>query len=102
MENFIENLDIISFSYKNNAIPKGYFIIDCTILKNPWSDPNLRPLNGNDDRIINWLLKNDYQKVQRLLNVAKNSGSQKIAFGCFGGKHRSVAMVNLLKKDLKK
>ncbi len=90
---------VITFAYKNigqveqlrNA---GYHIVDCRILANPWTLPSLRDLPGNDARVIEFVLAQSKRGlVQKLLNDA--IGHNRIAFGCYGGVHRSVVMAKL-------
>lgn len=90
---------LFSFSYKTQPPPEGYFIIDCRVLKNPWNIPELRKLDGNDEKVVNWLLKHDKKTIEILLKNALEhyKNGEKIAFGCFGGVHRNVAMVKLFK-----
>lgn len=96
-------MDIQTFGYKipgahKEFVAKGYTIIDCRVLPNPWRQPELRELQGTDPRVFAFLQSTAPDIVEELLNeafVAINANSTKIAFGCYGGKHRSVAMAQV-------
>ena len=92
---------IAFFSYKlgiplDPAIDKtSVAIIDCRVLPNPWSERALRDVQGTDTRILHWLMFRDQAGVERLLAQAEEArlaGKTYIWFGCYHGRHRSVAL----------
>jgi len=93
---------ITTFAYKNPGAKQvlenqGYHIIDCRGLANPWSVVELRPLPGTNDLVIEYIQKNSRPElIDSLLNEAAKH--DKVAFGCYGGHHRSVAMAHLLSR----
>jgi RNase adapter protein RapZ len=86
--------EVISFGFKYGT-PEGYAIIDCRVLRNPHHAPELKPLTGLDLRVKRYV--NESAGCKTLLLQADSVNTNKIAFGCIGGKHRSVAMAELFK-----
>ena len=104
---------IHSFSYKR-GLPRGIdMALDVRFLANPHWVPELRPLDGRDDRVVAHITADGrfaafYAKVRDLvalllpayLDEGKTHFS--IAFGCTGGQHRSVAVAERLASELVK
>ena len=102
-----------SFSYKK-GLPRNIDIIfDCRFLKNPYWNTELRDLDGNSQLIQDFVSNSSefnsfFSKVLSLLNfyipqVQKEGKNQfSVGFGCTGGKHRSVVLVNKIMQKLKK
>jgi len=95
---------LISFGFKNGAIPSGEtFVFDCRALANPHHQQALRPLTGLDYAVKAFVARSEgfddlYAKAKfHALGYADPT----IAFGCFGGRHRSVALAELLAEDLR-
>jgi UPF0042 nucleotide-binding protein len=98
-----------SFGYKY-GIPGGAdFVFDARTLPNPYWDPALRPLNGCDPAVVQFLsgqptvmefLDDVTQFVARRLPLysEKNRAYLTVAIGCTGGQHRSVFLVDRLKE----
>jgi UPF0042 nucleotide-binding protein len=95
------DIRIISFSYRNRP-DIGAVEIDCRSLWNPHNDPALRKLTGLD-AAVQEVVKCDPQAKELLIKAseAAGRGDSLIAFGCSGGKHRSVAMAELLAAELR-
>ena len=90
-----------SFAYKRGVPEEADFVFDARVLPNPHWEPDLRPLTGRDPRVRDYL---DAQAdvdayarqvadfldtwLPRLRN--DNRAYVTVAFGCTGGKHRSV------------
>ena len=100
------SVSLQSFSYKRGT-PRGVdMIFDCRFLANPHWQPDLRPLDGRDPRVIAFVQSDPrfaefLQKVTQLLlfllpaHLAEGKAHLAIGFGCTGGQHRSVAMAEL-------
>ena len=80
-------------------------MIDVRFLPNPFYDPEMRPLTGNDAKVRDFVMgqrvTRDFIKAwQRLLDVvmpgydAEGKSRLSVAVGCTGGQHRSVAIAN--------
>ena len=106
-----------SFSYKQ-GLPRdrtghgGGFVFDCRILPNPGRNPAYAPLTGRD-REVGHFLGGD-REVQRFLSQAgtlvdqavnhhlgRNFTDLTVAFGCTGGRHRSVFCAERLAAHLR-
>lgn len=101
------SISFISFGYKNGVPLDADLLFDVRFLPNPHWDETLRPYNGNDPIIQNFVMDHpDTQKfVKKLtsfLDYAFNEYAKEgknhftVGIGCTGGKHRSVAVVNWL------
>ncbi|MBX9901334.1 MAG: RNase adapter RapZ [Burkholderiaceae bacterium] len=96
-----------SFAYKIGVPLDTDFVFDVRMLPNPYYDLSLRPLNGRDKGIIDYLDKQvmaqdlftDIQTfIEKWLPSFKqdNRSYLTIGIGCTGGQHRSVYMVEKL------
>ena len=76
--------------------------LDVRAIRNPWSNKALRGPTGLDPRVQAYI-ENDPNtlKVMGLARLALREGVT-LAFGCFGGRHRSVAVVEMLADALRK
>ncbi len=90
-----------SFAYKHGVPAEADFVFDARVLPNPHWNPDLRPLTGRDGGVRDYLeqqpevVKYTGQIIDlldtwlpRLRNDTRSYVT--IAFGCTGGKHRSV------------
>ena len=96
-------ITISSFGFKNGLPLDVDMVIDCRFLPNPHWDPELRPNSGLDDPVRSYVLERDVTKrfMDRLVGlldellpayVAEGKAYFSVAFGCTGGRHRSVAV----------
>ncbi|MBL8517169.1 MAG: RNase adapter RapZ [Betaproteobacteria bacterium] len=96
-----------SFGFKHGIPSDADFVFDVRFLPNPFYDPALKPLTGNDEPVIRFL--QDDLNVSRLIDdvasfilrwlpsfMNDNRNAITIAIGCTGGQHRSVYVVNQL------
>lgn len=91
-------LTIISFGYKygrpSDVDPR--FVIDCRDLPNPHHRRDLRELTGKDKAVQGFVKRTG--EHEDLLAVADDmlaGGATTVAFGCVGGRHRSVSLAEL-------
>lgn len=110
-ENMIINL--ISFGYKYGISEDFDYVFDMRFLPNPFYIEELKPLNGTDTKLKEYLdefeitdkfFDNVYNLIIDLIPEFKNQGKNTltIAFGCTGGKHRSVYMAERMYEKMKK
>jgi aminoglycoside/choline kinase family phosphotransferase len=109
---------IQSFSYKR-GIPwdeKGHgggYVFDCRVLPNPGRHEKYAQLTGNDKAVISFLEKEKdvtffLNHISRIIDQTvktyqeRNFSDLMIAFGCTGGKHRSIYCANWLSQHLQK
>ena len=100
-----------SFSYRR-GLPRGMdMVLYCRFLRNPYWDESLRALDGRDPAVVAYVAADARFDafhnqiaglVQLLLPAYEDEGKSylSIGFGCTGGQHRSVAMVETLAKTL--
>ncbi|MDA2808121.1 MULTISPECIES: RNase adapter RapZ [Nocardiopsis] len=95
--------NVVSFGFKHGLPVDADLVLDCRFLPNPHWVPELRPLNGRDGPVREYVLAQGgakemldaYTEVLRLLIEGyRREGKHymTLAVGCTGGKHRSVAM----------
>ncbi|MEO0358882.1 MAG: RNase adapter RapZ [Pseudomonadota bacterium] len=100
-----------SFSYKR-GIPRGLDVMfDCRFLRNPFWNLELKGSTGLDPSVQTYVAEDDrfdpfLRQVLELARLVIPAHAQEgrshlaIGFGCSGGQHRSVTMVELLAKAL--
>jgi UPF0042 nucleotide-binding protein len=104
-----ESLSLLfeSFAYRRGVPPVADFVFDARVLPNPHWNPELRPLSGRDQGVRDFLeqqpeVRAYVDDVSRFLdNWLPKLGSDTrsyatIAFGCTGGRHRSVYLAERL------
>jgi RNase adapter protein RapZ len=96
-----------SFAYKRGVPPDADFVFDARVLPNPHWNPELRPLSGRDENVRAFLDKQEYvgeyvAQVEQFLDTwlprlrSDTRSYVTIAFGCTGGRHRSVYLAERL------
>ena len=93
----------LAFAYKNGLPEGSAWVIDARFLNNPYWIPELRPLTGLEapvrDHVLGQpaaraLLEGVEAMLVRLLPEYARRGRSEltVAFGCTGGRHRSVVL----------
>ncbi|MEN6389640.1 MAG: RNase adapter RapZ [Syntrophomonas sp.] len=106
-------INIISFGYKMGIPLDSDVIIDVRFLPNPFYDPRLRPLTGEDQEVIDYVLDSPTTQsfLRRFLNLLKfliphyvKEGKTNLALsiGCTGGQHRSVVLADYLARQFER
>lgn len=104
-------INLVSFGFKYGVPQESNFVYDLRSLPNPYFVPTLKPLKGTDKEIIDFLFSKAevLEYWDKFLDFVTYSIEQshkegrlfmKIAVGCTGGRHRSVAFVHLLAQHL--
>ncbi|MCJ1960044.1 RNase adapter RapZ [Novosphingobium sp. 2637] len=94
-------LTISSFGFARGMPPLADLVFDMRFLDNPHWDPDLRPQTGQDAAVGDFIRKDPafseaFSRIRDLLLLllprykAQGKSYVHIAFGCTGGKHRSV------------
>ena len=97
----MEPLTLVTFGYKNSVPPRGAsVVVDCRELRNPHSDPKLRDLDGRDANVQTYVALDPRFGPLMAYAMERARFGGTIAFGCYGGRHRSVAMAELVKKRM--
>lgn len=114
---FLENddymhIDIRSFGFKYGPLAEGDLIFDVRCLPNPFYIPELKEKTGLDTEVSSYVMKFDEAKelcrkltdlLDFLIPLYEKEGKAQlvVAFGCTGGKHRSVTFAEAIAKHLK-
>ena len=96
-----------SFGFKHGPARDADMVLDVRFLPNPHYEPDLRPLTGHDQRVVDYVGRDGqldafYAHLEPLLDyllpryVAEGKAHLTIAVGCTGGRHRSVAITEHL------
>ncbi len=103
---------IESFGYKHGLPLDTDLVIDCRFLPNPHWIEDLRPLTGLDGPVRDYVLAQPLtsaflEQVENMLElllpayVAEGKSYLTVAFGCTGGRHRSVAIAEAVAEALR-
>ena len=106
-------VSVFSFGFKHGMPVEADLMIDVRFLPNPFYDPVMRTLTGNDRLVADFVLGNPtterfLEEWYRLLDVvmpgyvAEGKSHLSIAVGCTGGQHRSVAIASATAAYLEK
>lgn len=93
---------IVSFGFRHGGQPDADVTLDVRrILRDPHVDPAMRELTGFDRKVRDHVIATPgaLNLVRNLVDVALDLavlGDAVIAFGCAGGRHRSVVLAELL------
>lgn len=102
-----------SFGFKYGIPPEADLVFDVRFLPNPFYEMSLRHKTGIEQDVRDYvfqggtadiLMRHLYSLVDFLLPryVAEGKTSINIAIGCTGGKHRSVAITEVLSEHIEK
>ncbi|MHA1152616.1 MAG: RNase adapter RapZ [Alphaproteobacteria bacterium] len=98
---------VTSFSYRGGLPREADLVFDARFLANPYYEPALRPLDGRDPRVADYVARDPAHAaffegltgmLAPLLPRYEREGKSylTIALGCTGGRHRSVAVAERL------
>jgi RNase adapter protein RapZ len=101
-------ISLVSFGFKHGVPFDADLVFDVRFLPNPHFVEGLRPLDGRDTRVREFILKHEESRelLRRLedflgfvLPAYQREGKAylTVAVGCTGGRHRSVALVEELR-----
>ncbi len=94
---------VLSFGFKYGIPAEAHFVFDLRFLPNPYFVPDLKPLSGLDKEVRSFVIESDegsrfVRDVVSFLEFVfpycerEGRGYIVVAFGCTGGRHRSVAV----------
>lgn len=105
-------INITTFGFKYGIPHDSDLVFDVRFLPNPYYDPDLRILTGNDEEVrefvMNSEISHEFEKklhdmigflIPQYINEGKNL--LVISIGCTGGRHRSVTVANRLNDFIK-
>ena len=105
-------VSIVSFGFKYGIPPDADLVFDVRFLKNPNYEPALKPLDGRNRAVRDYVLSDPTSRefLRRLFGLIEFSLPHyaregkpylSIAIGCTGGRHRSVAIAEELARFLR-
>jgi RNase adapter protein RapZ len=100
-----------SFGFRYGLPPDANLVFDLRFLPNPHFVPELRPLAGNTAQVGAWLethpeVEETFGRLRELVDALLPAYRREqksylvIAFGCTGGKHRSVYLAQRMARHL--
>jgi len=103
------SINVLSFGYRYGVPAEVDMVFDVRFLANPNYVPRLKQNTGNHEKVVQYVLKSTTsgQFVEKLKDMFefllpqfKKEGKSylTVAFGCTGGRHRSVVFANLFGK----
>ncbi len=117
-ETFLENkmgamiVNCMSFGFKYGYPVDADIVIDVRCLPNPFYVPELKELTGLDPKVRDYVMETPQAQglMDRVISlidytiplyVSEGKSQLVVAFGCTGGKHRSITFAELVYKHLK-
>lgn len=106
------NVSIVSFAYRNGLPEEADLVFDCRFLRNPHYEPTLRPLTGRSPEVAAYVGGDplyepylaqitDHARLLLPAFAAEGKSYVTFAFGCTGGKHRSIAVAEAFAQILR-
>jgi RNase adapter protein RapZ len=106
-------IQLLSFGHKYGSPRDLDLMFDVRHLPNPYFEPQLRALTGEDAKVVKYLAKQQdvaetidrfHDLLSYLIPFYDREGKSylTVGIGCTGGRHRSVMVVNELRRRLKK
>jgi UPF0042 nucleotide-binding protein len=103
---------LLSFGYKHGLPTDVDLVLDCRFLPNPHWEEELRPLTGLDEGVRAFVLvtptaEDFLGRLEGMLELLLPAYGEEgkayltIAFGCTGGRHRSVAIAEEMARRLR-
>ena len=106
-------VSVVSFGFRHGVPQDADLVFDVRFLPNPHFIPRFRPFSGSDPRVARYIhsfpqTRKFLKQVTALLKfllphyIREGKSYLTIAFGCTGGRHRSVAIAESVARALHK
>jgi UPF0042 nucleotide-binding protein len=106
-------VSLVSFGYRYGIPADADLVFDVRFLPNPFFVPRLRPFSGKDPRVVRYIRSfpqtgEFLRRVESLLlyliphYIQEGKSYLTVALGCTGGRHRSVALAEVIRRAIKK
>jgi UPF0042 nucleotide-binding protein len=106
-------VSVVSFGYRYGIPAEADLVFDVRFLPNPHFVPRLRPFSGKDPRVARYIRSfpqtgEFLRRIESLLlyliphYIQEGKSYLTVALGCTGGRHRSVALAEVIKRAVKK
>jgi UPF0042 nucleotide-binding protein len=105
-------IDLVTFGFKYGIPLEADLVLDVRFLTNPYWEPALKPLSGLEEPVREYVLRQPTARrflelVTELLELtapayrAEGKQQLRVALGCTGGYHRSIALAEELATRLR-
>ena len=105
------SISVLSFGFTYGLPKDSDLVFDVRCLPNPFYVSELKSLTGLDEPVYDYVMKSNeaeglFVKISELIDmliplyIREGKSALVIAFGCTGGKHRSVSFAKRLSKHL--
>jgi UPF0042 nucleotide-binding protein len=106
-------VSVVSFGFRYGIPTDADLVFDVRFLPNPHFVPRLRPFSGKDPRVARYIRSfpqtNEFlRRIESLLlyliphYIREGKSYLTVAVGCTGGRHRSVALAEVLRRAIQK
>ncbi|HKS68630.1 MAG TPA: RNase adapter RapZ [Candidatus Acidoferrales bacterium] len=106
-------VSVVSFGFRYGIPSDADLVFDVRFLPNPHFIPRLRPFSGKNRRVARYIrsfpqTREFLRRVEGLLRyliphyINEGKSYLTVAIGCTGGRHRSVALTEVIARDLQR
>jgi RNase adapter protein RapZ len=106
-------VSVVSFGFRYGIPADADLVFDVRFLPNPHFVPRLRPFSGKDPRVARYIRSlpqtgEFLRRIESLLAyliphyIREGKSYLTVALGCTGGRHRSVALAELIRRALQR
>jgi UPF0042 nucleotide-binding protein len=106
-------VSVVSFGFRYGIPADADLVFDVRFLPNPHFVPRLRPFSGKDPRVARYIRSfpqtgQFLRRIESLLGyliphyIREGKSYLTVALGCTGGRHRSVALAEVIRRALKR
>lgn len=106
-------VSVVSFGFRYGIPSDADLVFDVRFLPNPHFIPRLRPFSGKDRRVAGYIrsfpqTRQFLRRTEGLLHyliphyINEGKSYLTVALGCTGGRHRSVALAEVIGRDLQR
>jgi UPF0042 nucleotide-binding protein len=106
-------VSVVSFGFRYGIPTDADLVFDVRFLPNPHFIPRLRPFSGKDARVARYIRSfpqtNEFlRRIESLLGyliphyIREGKSYLTVAVGCTGGRHRSVALAEVMRRSLQR
>jgi RNase adapter protein RapZ len=106
-------VSVVSFGFRYGIPADADLVFDVRFLPNPHFVPRLRQFSGKDPRVARYIRSFSQtgefvRRIESLLlyliphYISEGKSYLTVALGCTGGRHRSVALAEVIRRDLKR
>lgn len=106
-------VSVVSFGFRYGIPADADLVFDVRFLPNPYFVPRLRPFSGKDPRVARYIRSfpqtgEFLRRIESLLAyliphyIREGKSYLTVALGCTGGRHRSVALAEVIRRALQR